>query len=372
MTPQTTQSALSVWDTALPDSDSEQGTVVETFILRNSSLPGELYLVGQVYSSRERRENAQLLSRIVETLESALGASGPTTPEAIFEQALARTNRLIRQERASGFRNYTLKINMAAILSPSANKTGVSGTLYISRIGHGVVLRERAKKLSHVTKRPLYSPDPNHHLIFQEIVEVSLKKDDRVYAGTPQIYKVGEAILTNHPTADDLRRAVTAHKDDLRNLGLIMLHNTNPSTSAMAAGLPNTEDGEQKKNSKKTEYRGAAGIWARIQEDIAHKKPLWIALAVLIVGGVLVWALHAQQAAVSRAQQQETLVQEITTLEEKTTALVELENYEEATQLVQQIHEKIDILERQYGATPKSKQLREDARYLSSILPIRE
>ncbi len=350
---------LSTWDVALPDTGPTPGTVVDTFVYSDphshSSRP-HLYVVGQVYSSRARKENAQLLSRVVGALKKECMRDDASSPATALNMGLARANEILKEARRSTFSAHTLKVNMVAVLARGE-------TAYLSRTAQGVVLREREGLLEQVTERLRYSPDPYHHITFQRVIETRLMPHDTLFLGTPQLFKVGEAVLSTHSDANTLKKEVLASKNELRNLGLIAIY-----VGTGGAAPPSSPD---------SPTSSFAARWHPIIHTLRsrlvnHRPLLFAAVGAALLVLLLAFALPAEEQQVTTDHAHQNALTQIHSLEEKATTLIELENFDEASRIIEEVQRLLIETEQRYGPTPSLEEFKETARYLSSLIPIRE
>jgi len=346
---------LNVWDKALPDLASTQGTVVETYVYDLSSPDCQHFLcvVGQIYSGKPRKENALFLSRMVEGLKKEFTRNPEADPYTALTLSLSRANEIAKEAQRTLFSDSPLKINMVAMSIKGSH-------VLFSRTAQGIVLRKRDDTVELLTGKQIYSNDPFHHLTFHRINETTLNPNDVLYLGTPQIFKVGEEAFAPQEESFVLPSYVTTERPELRNIGIIAIR-ASDSLSISATPAPENEVFDIKSNEAKVEKNGSWRGWAKV---IAIS-----AAGVAILAALFWFALPHEKTNVHSDQEKSAMLISVQDMTQKTETLIELENYSEAAQMIEEINKKISILETM-GAPPEVAELKEAVRYLSSLVPI--
>lgn len=333
------------------DTTPLSSTFTETFIFEPAAHEqnlGNLYIVGQIYSSKKRKENAELLSSLVDIIKNEYYRNPKMRALSAFKMALKRTNIFLEHNQNLFFES-ALKINMSVVT--------LAGTgIYATRLYDGILFVIRDKEINSISSPRHYTAKSDKY-VFKDVHEGNISDGDTIVLATPQIYKLGKSKFEKFFLSSNLD--LGQNEDNLKNIGLITIsvRGRSPSPTPQLASL-STPPEPPLKLTKETlgSYRsgkGPAGPSAQsrnpdIKESVSRSKRrgkprifLFLTLIILLVSIITISAITLQRVNNQKKNEGEIIIAKIESLKERTKTLLELENYSEAEVVVLEWQEKL-------------------------------
>ncbi len=309
------------------DEDPKSSSFVETFIYEASdkleeSL-GNLYIVGQVYSSLKKKDNAALLVQMSEIIKNEYYRNPDRESLSSFKSSLKRINGFLENNK-DNFAKDSFKINMTVIALTGRD-------FFTAQIGEGVIMLLREGKLNKILVPQTYKNRGNESRGFINVVEGSFKEDDTVIITTPQIYKVGQSNIIKLFQNKILEGFINKNKKDFSNLGLI--------TISRKKGILKAK--KKRRIWKKKKGKKLTPDASKIEEVF---RAILVLLVILSVGAITISAIATKKELGLKKRQAEEIIKEIEILQNNALSLTELENYQEAEESFKRWEENIEAL----------------------------
>lgn len=324
------------------DKSPLESAYVETFVYAPSSREedelGRLYIVAEIYSNKTKKENAEFVSRLVGVIKNEFYKNTIVTPLSALRFSLKRANIFLEEEKKlrSASANLKIKIIVAALKE---------NDLHFAKLGDIEAMILRGNNLQRVTNMPASAIRQN--IAFENIVSGEVLKTDKIVLATSQIHKISEDIMIQKLNERDLAGYLKNDKSGFKTLGLITLYPKNSQSTKKENDkkeLPllthRPEESMSVLASKKFNVIGP--IIKKIPKIRAVVVVFVIALCITTITFV---AFKLRQDTAQAKNEANTLVNEILNLKEKTFAMIELKNEQEAAELLKSAQEKIARLE---------------------------
>jgi hypothetical protein len=327
---------------SLFDKSPLESAYVETFVYAPSSREedglGHLYVVAEVSSNKTKKENAEFVSKLVGVVKNEFYKNTIVTPLSALRFSLKRANRFLEEEKTWRSANTNLKIRVIVASLKENN-------LHFAKLGDIEAMVLRGSNLQRVVD--MSSSAIKQNMAFENIVSGEVLKSDKIVLATSQIHKISEGIIIQKLKMRDLAEYLKEDSSGLKTLGLIALY-------------PKDFYSEKKEAAKKELppliHRSEANIPTLASSKFNIIKPIIkkiprirmaavmciLALCVITTTAV---ALKLRHDTAQNKKEAETLINEITDLKEKTSAMIELKNEQEASEMLKTAQEKMARLE---------------------------
>ena len=294
----------------------------ETFVYAPSGQDeenlGYLYVAAEVYSNKTKKENAELLAEISAVMKNEYYRNTIVTPMSALRFTLKRTNNFLASQKkwlapAAGLK---LKIIVGSLKDKD---------LHLARLGDAAAMILRNDNLQRIIP-PASAGFDATSWTFENIVSGELMAEDRIVLATNQIHRVDSEELAYKLKNKKLVEYLKASGDGIKNLALITLE---PNKLPL---MPLVEKGDKRDEKGKRERK-------KLKPTV-----LILILAAAVVATTAA-ALKIRNETAGNKKEAEGLLQEITDLNSKIPALIEVKNETEASELLKSAREKITRLE---------------------------
>ena len=319
-----------------------ESAYVETFVYAPSSREedelGHLYIVVEISSNKTKKENAEFVSRLVGAVKNEFYKNTIVTPLSALRFSLKRANKFLEEEKAWRSASANLKVR-AIVASLKENN------LHFAKLGDIEAMVMRGNNLQRIMD--MSASVIKQGLAFENIVSGEILKTDKIVLATSQIHKISENIIRQKLNEQDLAGYLKDDNSGLKTLGLIALY---------PKDFRSVKKEDAKKDLPPLIYRpetnrpSLASKRFQTTYPIIKKMPrirmaaVVCVLAVCIIT-IMVVALKLRHDTEQNKKEAETLVNEISDLKEKTSAMLELKNESEAAELLKSAQEKMARLE---------------------------
>lgn len=298
-----------VREVAIYDRSASSSAFVETFIWEPGGADekslGSLFIIGQIYSPKGKRGNAELVATLASAIKDEYYRNPSREAERSFGSALKKAEAILKS--SSGI------VLIAAVLAERK--------FSLARLGEGECFLLRNGVLHRIDMSPSRLSD-RAGSYFQTITRGEIMANDTLILSTPQIRKLSPSRTVDLALEGKLDKFVLEHKEEFRNLGLITI-----KLKGVMAELA------ERRAPSSFLISAAKESISRLSLFI-HKKLLkrtvTLALLVVLVFVLTIAALFSQKRADSARARADELVAHMADLENRTLALVELDNYREA------------------------------------------
>ncbi|MFY9493311.1 MAG: hypothetical protein WAP55_02455 [Minisyncoccia bacterium] len=324
---------------AILDKSPLSSSYTETFVYtpseREANL-GHLYIAAEVSSNKSKKENAQLVAELANTLKNEYYKNTIVTPLSALRFALKRANILLAAKKNWLTPSTALKLRMGAAALKDRN-------LHLAKLGEVSALILRGDELqSIIAASNAVTSDTTTSWSFENIVSGELLENDTIVLATNQIHKINESELTYKLQKRDLVRYLKNSGEGIKNLALVVLYpkKTSPLTPIIPMPAPLiAKPNKTYPPSLLWSYGGAS------RTNRTYLKPIILVLAVAVVAaGVAGVAFKIKREIAGNKKEAETLVQEVTDLKEKIATLIEVKNETEANELLVLTSQKLERL----------------------------
>lgn len=327
---------------SLFDKSPLESAYVETFVYAPSSREedelGHLYAVTEISSNKTKKENAEFASRLVGAIKNEFYKNTIVTPLSALRFSLKRANKFLEEEKVLRSPSANLKIKIIVATLKENN-------LHFAKLGDAEAIILRGSSLQRIANMSASATRQN--MAFANIVSGEVLNSDKIAFATSQIYKISEDIIIQKLNEQNLAGYLKNDMTGLKTLGLITLYPKDPQNVKKEDAKKELPQLIQR---SKTSMPVLASKRFQTTRQIAKKIPKIRAIAVVIVivaciATITFVALKLRQDTVQAKNEANILVNEILDLKEKTSAMIELKNEQEAAELLKSAQEKIARLE---------------------------
>lgn len=317
-------------------------TIVETFIWEpTSSLEeslGSLFIVGQIYSSRKRKDNALLLNALATIVKDEYYRNPDRDPLRSFKLSLRRASKILDEKRYWLEGSFKLNLIIVAVAPPR---------FFAAHLGEGVLflLRNGAVHSLEASALPVWGRTTANHS-FLTATEGFIRPEDTLLLATREIHKLNPSTAQTLIASKELEKFILEREKEFRNLGLMTIGFSKKLFEA-------TEDRRLIRAHSATKRRFLVNL-GLLGRDSILRRGVTISLLVLAVLILTFTALRAQKRTSSAEARAMEIVKEMVVLKEKAASLVELDNYVEAKAAVADWENKLKelnslkVLEKEY------------------------
>lgn len=318
----------------------------ETFIFTPASEEeknlGSLYIVSEVSSNKTKKENAELVSELVNVIKNEYYKNTIVTPISALRFSLKRANVAIALKKIWLAPAAGLKLKMLATVLKERN-------LYLAKLGDASAIILRDDNLQNITTPATtkIKTRTDDAWAFENIISGELLAEDSVVLATNQIHKIDEAELAYKLGRGELIEYLSTSNEGIKNLALITL-GSNTKTKNNSVATLTTQKKLPPFIHKTTGTPNQPQLPRLYSKNIIHPKKLkLIALALVLItiaSVVTTVGLKIKNETAKNKKEADSLVQEVTDLKEKINSLIEVKNETEANQLLNTAQEKLNRL----------------------------
>ena len=321
---------------AILDKSPLSSSYTETFVYtpseREANL-GHLYIAAEVSSNKSKKENAQLVAELANTLKNEYYKNTIVTPLSALRFALKRANILLAAKKNWLTPSTALKLRMGAAALKDRN-------LHLAKLGEVSALILRGDDLqSIIAASNAVTSDTTTSWSFENIVSGELLENDTIVLATNQIHKINESELIYKLQKRDLVKYLKNSGEGIKNLALVVLYPKRPLvplSPPLPPLIPITPFPIEK--------RGETGVRGKMAKKKWVKPIILVLVAVTVAAGVAGVAFKIKREIAGNKKEAETLVQEVTDLKEKIATLIEVKNETEANELLASASQKLERL----------------------------
>ena len=316
----------------LADTEAISSSFVETFVYepanpREKHL-GNLYIVGQIYSERKRKENAEFLTEITDLIKNEYYRNVDRDAPTSFKLSLKRLNNFLL-EKKNFLSNHAFKINLSIAVI-------FENSLLIASIGDGTMFVIRSNTINVIETDSLYIGTQKKKRSFSNVIKGKIERGDVIIMATPQIHKLGKEKIILFSNNGILINFLTNKKGEFKNLGLITIRTKgNPSNARIPEPL-------QEKPAVKTKFN--RGLIERNKAEIIARILLILFIVVAVIA-IIFSAIATKKEVTQKKNKAAGIISKMTFLDDNISSLVELENYQEAEIALRQWEEQLEIFE---------------------------
>jgi hypothetical protein len=320
------------------DKSPLESAYVETFIYAPSSREedelGRLYIVAEISSNKTKKENAEFVSKLVGIIKNEFYKNTIISQLSALRFSLKRANRFLEEEKArkSSSANLKIKILVAALKE---------NILHFAKLGDIETMILRGNNLQQVAD--LSSSTIKQNVTFENIVSGEILKTDKIVLATSQIHKISENIIIQKLNERNLTKYLKNDNSGFKTLGLITLYPKDFQDSKKE--LPSLKYNTNKINIATLATKKFQKIHPAIKKIPKIQAIAVVFIIAICITAIMVVAFKLRQDTAQAKNEANTLVNEILDLKEKTFAMIELKNEQEAEELLKSAQEKITRLE---------------------------
>lgn len=332
---------------SLFDKSPLESVFVETFVYAPSSREegglGSLYIAAEISSNKTKKENAEFLSKLVGVIKNEFYKNTIVTPISALRFSLKRANKFLEEEKIWRAPVSNLKIKMVV---SAIKESGI----HFARIGDAEVILLRGNNLQKIWNAP--SSAIRQNFSFENIVSGEVLASDKIIFAAGQIHKISEDILMRNLKEQNLSDYLNKNSFGIKSLGVIALYPKDPNgfkkegfKKDLPPLIPRIKTESPVLAAKKFAVNKHT-FSPKTSDKI--KKIRNIALALILVAfaaASTVITIKTRQDSARNKKMAETLVNEIADLKDKTSAMIELKNEQEANALLKSAREKTARLE---------------------------
>jgi hypothetical protein len=316
----------------IADTEAISSSFVETFVYESTNPKeehlGNLYIVGQIYSERKKKENAQFLIEITDLIKDEYYRNMDRDAPTSFKLSLKRLNNFLLKNKEF-LLNHTFKINLSIAVI-------FEDSLLVASIGDGTIFVVRSNTINIIETDSLYVGTQKKKSSFSNVVKGTIERGDVIIMATPQIHKLGKEKIILFSNSGILINFLTNKKDEFKNLGLITIKTKDNSLNTRLPKSLQEKPVVGTRFSRSLMERNKAEIIARI---------LLILFIIVAVIAITSSAIATKKEVTQKKNKAAGIISRMTFLNDNISSLIELENYQEAEIALRRWEEQLEILE---------------------------